>query len=600
MKKLFAIFAAALIASSAMALDGVNIMASGLKATVSEDNMVIEYVLNTDATELEVEFFDETGDLVSLVTIEDAEDLTAGAHQTTIAIPYEDLEPGQVTWGIHAYGQATEFANVLPVGDPRYSFYLPQDVVVDNSFESEYFGRIYVSMPWEGESDGGSDVTKVQKRGLFYYDPSMETVNGVDSALVGFDGGLGGDIHSRAGIKRMSVDEQGNVYVASRDAETKGVYRANPSDLSLPFETVLASEYAVDAVEVVGSKLYTIEDVGGETGGQINTYSLNNIPVAAPSKTWSAGELSLANADVTIRSDRHEGFWIVQHRYAADAYAALSHLKKNGERDFVIDANNNADLLSNNEGGLTYRGTMGVNLEGNLIALGSNKKVVVFAVEWDEDGVPSLTKLCETANIGSNIDGIAFDAADNIYVASASAEQFRMYPIAKENNNSRVMAAARYGFEVPEPIEIFEHLYEIGDNQSWNPAQGIEMTMTDVNIFEGTFTFTAATSYFAFVTLQSSDWDLVNANRFGGATNNQLVADGDVAELVKSDGCLTIAPGVYTFVVDLNEYTVTVSEEESAVDNVNADTKPVKVIRDAQILIQRNGVEYNVLGAEVK
>ena len=471
-----------------------NVFASGLKGAVSEDGatMAISYLLNADATALEVEFFDADQEIVALAKIEDPALLTRGEHQTTIEIPVDDLEEGTFSWAMHAYGKATEFKNLLPVGDPRYSFYLPQDVVVDNSYESEYFGHIYLSMPWEGESDGGSDITKVQKRGLYCFDPTMETVNGTDSALVGYDGGLGGEIHSRNGMKRLAVDEQGFVYVASRDAATKGIYRADPADMTKPFETVLAAAAPVDAIEIVGSKLYTIEDVGGESGGQINTYDLSAIPVGSPSKTWIAGALSLANADESLRSDKRGGFWIVQHRYAIDAYPALTHLTSKGVRDFWIDKDNNAELLSSSNGNLTYRGTMGVNMTGNIIAISSNKQAVVFAVDWDENGAPLLTKMCETPVIGSNIDGIAFDAADNMYVASASVEQFRMYPLAKEE----------------------------GANQ-----------------------------------------------------------------------CRVFAP---------SKYNVVVEKQEIAVENVNSDIAPSKVIRNGQVLIIRDGVEYNVLGAEMK
>ena len=469
-----------------------NIFAYGIKGAFNAEanTLEVEYSLNANANSVEVEFFNADGEIEMQAILDKADQLTPGAHKATIE--YMDiLDPGTYTWAIHAYADATDFENLLPIGDPRYSFYLPQDVVVDNSFESEYFGNIYVSMPWEGESDGMTATTQQQHRGLFYFDPSLETVNGKDSALVGFDGGLGGATNTRNGIKRLSVDEQGFVYVASRDPETKGVYRADPSDMSKPFATVLAANYTVDALEVVGDKLYTIEDIGGTTGGQLNTYKLDQIPVGAATKTWELGDKNLANADETLRSDRRGGFWIAQNRYGLDVYPGLTHLNSKGQRDFWIDQDNNADLLSNTNGNLTYRGTMGVSVDGKLLAISSNKEAVVFAVEWSEEGVPSLSKVCETPVIGGNIDGIAFDIADNLFVACASMEQFRMYPLAKADgeNNCRVYAASKYNIVI---------------------------------------------------------------------------------------------------------------KEEEGVDNVSATVAPVKVLRDGQVLIIRNGVEYNVLGNAVK
>ena len=53
----------------------------------------------------------------------------------------------------------------------------------------------------------------------------------------------------------------------------------------------------------------------------------------------------------------------------------------------------------------------------------------------------------------------------------------------------------------------------------------------------------------------------------------------------------------------LNPFNVTdivlVMEEEQAVDNVNANVKAVKLIENGQIVILKNGVRYNALGAQL-
>lgn len=664
MKKIFAFVAAALIASSAMALDGVNVMASGLKSTLNDDGtMAIEYVLNTAATSIEIEFFDEAGDLVSLVAPNDASLLTAGAHQTTITIPEEDLEPGTYTWGIHAYAGATVFENKLPVDDPRYSFYLPQDVVVDNSFESPYFGRIYVSMPWEGDSTGGTYTTQHQKRGIFYYEPTLETVNGVDSALVGYDGGLGGDIHSRAGIKRLAIDEAGYVYVSSRDAATKGVYRMDPALPENPFVQVLAGSYEVDALEMVGDKMYTIEDLGGETGGLINTYDMTTVPVGQPTKSWSIGELNLnlLNADESIRSDRNGGFWIVQNRWTADVYPALTHLTKKGVRDFQIDVEHNADLLSNADGGLTYRGTLGVSLDGSMIAISSNRRAVVFSVTFGDS--ITLTKLCETPAIGGNIDGIAFDAADNLYVASASVEQFHMYPISKGEgeNNSRVLAASIYALTIEDDTQQLPMAPETAPAAPTQPEAdvmavycnhyatnnanfGISGWAGAYDILDIDGTIIAAWTSMSWECIidpahtddphDFSAYENIHVDMWAPAAAKikftaEAVAggnykDGQVLDLSEGWNSFDIAvadwAGGYDFTnlkcFVLENYqtpegasfegnafaiaNVYFWQKATAVDNVNVDTQAVKLIRNGQVLILRNGTEYNLLGSEMK
>lgn len=660
MKKIFAFVAAALVSLGAMAVDGVNVMAYGLKSVVNDDvtEMTINFSLNTAATALTVQFFDAAGDLAAEVELEDAALLTAGAHQTTVEIPLDELEEGEsYTWGIVAEGGTTVFENKLPVGDPKYSFYLPQDVVVDNSFESEYFGNVYVSMPWEGESDGGTYTTKNQQRGIYIFDPTLATVNGADSALVAYDGGLGGDIHSRAGIKRLAIDEVGSLYISSRDAATKGVYRMDPAHPENPFVQVLEGTYAVDALEVVGENLYTIEDLGGESGGLINTYDMNTIPVGAPTKTWSIGEkgFNLLNSDESLRSDRNGGFWIIQHRYALDTYPALTHITKKGVRDFYVDVENNTDLLSNSDGGLTYRGTMGVSVDGSMIAISSNKRAVVFSVEYGDSIV--LTKICETPVISGNIDGIAFDVAENLYVASASAEQFHMYPMAKEEgmNHSLVKAAARYEVTIPgnlpqapetapeaptkdeaDVMAVYCNHYATntlnfnvqgwggiltwqtltidGTNilactdMKWEIMTNWDADHYDVSAYDYlhadiwapadakiklTFEALSGTKPSAVFDLEAG-WNAIDAPLSSWVDYNfqdmrYFILEGYVTPEGASfeDNPLAFA-NVYFW------------KEPTSVENVAAETKAVKVVRDGQVLILRNGVEYNLLGSEMK
>ena len=153
------------------------------------------------------------------------------------------------------------------------------------------------------------------------------------------------------------------------------------------------------------------------------------------------------------------------------------------------------------------------------------------------------------------------------------------------------------------PKVIYPNLYEIGDNQGWKPAEAIPLTPKAENVFEGTFTFTAATSWFAFIIerpASNDDWTFTNSHRLGGATNNQLVADGSVADLAWGELSLTVAPGTYTITVDLDALTATVHKEDTGLDNLQSDTKAVKFIRDGKLFIRRDGHTYTAAGVLVE
>ena len=142
-----------------------NIFASGLSATQTNDTITILYRLNTQATSLDVLLY--TSDInapVATIPVTNFSYLTSGAHVVAMTLP-TDLN-GTFKWGIRATSSATSFTEATTDND-RYRYYFPQDVAVDNNFESPYFGRIYVSESTVGRQDGGSNVTKNQTRGLY-------------------------------------------------------------------------------------------------------------------------------------------------------------------------------------------------------------------------------------------------------------------------------------------------------------------------------------------------------------------------------------------------------------------------------------------------
>ena len=127
--------------------------------------------------------------------------------------------------------------------------------------------------------------------------------------------------------------------------------------------------------------------------------------------------------------------------------------------------------------------------------------------------------------------------------------------------------ASRYawmeGMPEPEPADEMGNLYLLGNNQNWDPTAGIELTKNEQGLYEGTFVFTDETSWLTFVTVLDANWNVVNANRFGGETTDPFLSDGSVVNLVKFNGdnncCFTIAPGTYHFVVDMNNMTLSVT-----------------------------------------
>mgnify|MGYP002624242715 CR=1 FL=1 len=561
MKKFLLSILVLLAAVSLYATD-LNIYASGLKVHQTASGATIDYMLNAPATTLNVKIYTPGNDTPAK-TIDlsgTADNLTKGAH-AGVVIDFSDLANGVYTWAIEAGAAANEASGLSQVNNPNndgaFQYYLPQDVVVDNSFESPYFGRVYVSESTVGQADGGSATTKAQTRGIYIYNSDLTFVNGQSTALIGYDGGLGGTTTAMNGFKRLAIDDNGYVYVASRDAATYGVYRMDPSDPSANFETILDASNAVDAIEIVDNVLFTLEGVGIGTG-TYNQYNLSNTPASIISSANQSPILHFANANCSWRSDNRGGFWGSQYRSGLDSYPALIHINASGVKDYEISQDANTSLLVS--GNASRRGVVAINPTGNLLAMSSDKRAVVFSIEYDaQTSVPTLTKLYETAQLGNNVDGVGFDVADNLYVLTASVERFFIYAAPKTagTNSFTTPAPTSQGIALP----YVEHLYEIGDNQGWETNNGVEMNKISPNVFEKEITFSNSTSYFTLSSAIGESWDVVNAARYGADNNNEPIANGDVKTLhLGWQNSFAIPAGKYRITADLNALTVTVKQ----------------------------------------
>lgn len=568
----------ALFAAVSLYAADLNIYASGLKAEQQGSTVTAYYTLNTQADSLYFMLFGDNIDAAMIMKVDEATALTKGAHALPLTLPTE-VPSGVYHWAIKAFSSATTFADALN-GDGMYNFYLPQDVAVDVNCNSPFFGRVYVSESTDGASDGGSAATKAQTRGLYMYNADMTFVNGDTAALNGYDGGIGGARNGRAGFKRIAIDNNGLVYVASRDAATQGVWRIDPANPTANAVQVLAASAAVDAIGIVGNDMYTLEGIGlvdGACVGSMKEYSLATIPVGAPTGVMGQDTiLGFGNSDVDAAYDGRGGWWFTEHRYSVDAYPCLKHVGQNGV-DYIVDNAHNTDLLSNADGGASYRGVIAINPDGNLLAMGSNKRAVVFSIAYDAtSGVPTLTKLCETAILGGNIDGVAFDVANNLYVASASSERLYAFPIATTDNSCVVPAPDKSKVYIGVPVPV-QHMYLMGDNTGWNPTQGIELTCTADSVFEGVFTFTNDTSYFAFfdALAENNDqggWDYVNAHRYAGETDNVLLnAAYTQVAAEKANRTFRVAPaGQYKLRINLKTSKVAMFYQAPAAIDDNA------------------------------
>ena len=208
---------------------------------------------------------------------------------------------------------------------------------------------------------------------------------------------------------------------------------------------------------------------------------------------------------------------------------------------------------------------MAWNADKSLMAMATGKGVVgIFTVTKDEDGVPSFNKLYEfNTGCGTNTNAIAFDYANNIYVASNSGELFKSFSLPRESGEVVVSAPSKYDVTISSD-EYPAELYIIGSvtGQQWNPADGVKMEKGEEGVYTAQITTATASDNIGIVSVLDADWETVNANRWGFAEDNATVALGTAMPIVKGTGAICIgAVGTFDVTVDLKNMTILVEGE---------------------------------------
>ena len=540
---------------------------------------------------------------------------------------------GKLNWAIKMANKS--ISSIVEITDNSrgiYNFYLPQGVAVDNNPESATFGNIYVAQPTNGAADGSSTRADNQKRGIFIYNQTLAELNPTSNVgIIPSNVTLGST--TRQAMKRIVIDPTTNNVAFAHNAAPMAVW-------------------AVPAENVGGEAKNLIEGMGftnvnsicfDETGA---LYALESNGYPAPGSLYKvvdgvidtlfANYARFGNGDNALVSDGRGGIWIAQNRGQLDTYNQLTHVNAAGEIDFELNSTTPHNFASMN----TARGSIAYNPKEHILALSSTVPGGVganlYSVIYDtETGIPSLTWIAATPAMGDNVDGLAFDYAGDLYGLSAHKERFYKYAVPTANNTcitpapkSQVLTLGIHTVTITAKNGTIEGLeadgkYEHGATATLtatpdehyvfvNWKKGEEIIST-----EATYSFTV-TEDVALVANFALDTHVVTVTTENG-TIEGLEADGKYEH--GATATLTATPNEgYKFVnwtvgenvITENPYSFVVTADITIVanfvvvgpttniNNVENSTTSIKVIRDNQVLIIRDGKTYNMMGQEVK
>ena len=417
-----------------------------LSLTTEGDNYTFTFKATTPATATLI-FTNADGEETGLVELGT---IAAGVNTKTLTaaeIPGE----GKLNWAVKmAYDEVVELREVTDQSRGIYNFYSMMDVLVDNNPESEYFGKIYIQQSMNGASDGATTRSQTQKSGIFIYDQELNELNptsnvGIQPTLpAGYSIGTG-----RNNFHRLDIDPKtGNLTYCYNIAGQPAVFAMDRANLTGEMTNLVAG---IDGISRTSAHCFDAE-------GALYVYDL---PAAATiykivdgvATVFAASDAKWVQASATMAVDGRGGLWVAQNRGQMDGYYQLAHYTKDGVLDYAVYEGN-----TNGFTGGSARGALAYDAERHILAQGRNGAVELFNVAYDaETGVPTLTKFATTPAIATNIDGLHFDYAGDLYVVNSSTEKFQKFVIPTDNNTCTTPAASKYAFEIAtvvEPVEM--------------------------------------------------------------------------------------------------------------------------------------------------
>ena len=349
---------------------------------------------------------------------------------------------GKMNWAVKLAGEAIAAGTELElVGSD--DFYNMMGVVVDNNPESHHFSKIYIQQSYEYPGSGNTaDRNKTQTSGIYVYDQGLNELNNpVNTGIVpnvpeAYKATFGAN---RDAMKRLAINPiTGQLAFCHNISGLGSVWAMNRDDMTA------AATNLIDGITAFNKPNSLCFDEDGTLfvladGGYSSTLgSLGTIYKIVDGTATAFSTFKYANGENAIASDGKGGLWVAQQRNNLDGFSAYTHHKADGEVDYTVTSNSSDEVKSLFQHTAEYmskRGAIAYDVKRDILAVGGDKKAILFSVAYDATtGAPTLTKLLATPTIGSNIDGIAFDYAGDVYVVSSSSEKFYKFEVPTETN----------------------------------------------------------------------------------------------------------------------------------------------------------------------
>ena len=458
-----------------------NAFAYDLDANLAGDNVIVAFKLNAEAESASVNFSNGYSQPVQVSK--------AGAYRAIVPVSKLGNDPTALSFEIAVTGKGSK--DVLKIGD-SFKVWAPYGMAINNNPASKGFGQVLIAETWIQEYPAGY-ISSAKPGALYAFDPTFKQINSADGTP-GFYGGL--DIPNEtplaiAGsntidLKALRFSEDGRLFVArASGTSNSSVWEINPDNLNESWKPIFKGgeldeatgiTYVGDqeqnrmavglAVEGAGDNLKLYVLGGQRSNGDNNTTDYNcafyNLGTATEWTTVPSGYITaldgrytIAPRYVGIHEDGQGGLWYIQYRSTpTEENPAIKHFDADGNEDY-------SDVST-----ATYGGCMAVTSDGKYIAIPKGSgKIVLYETNYvpmSEGAGIFLNPKYNIATSETNFTSMAFDYANNLYVASGDTETFSRYVIPSWNDNKTVTPGNGIGTGV------------IGDVNSDGKVDGID------------------------------------------------------------------------------------------------------------------------------
>ena len=402
-------------------------------------------------------------------------------------------------------------------------------------------------------------------------EPTLVHINaaGEEDYKVEDGGGLyygGGGIAFNHDFTRLAIGTGSNtitVYAVSKDADGKPVLTEE-----FNFETTIGRN-CNDIAWDIADNLYIV----GNSGEWLKSFSLpresGEVVVAAPSKY-----------DVSISSDEYPAELFIIGGVTDPVWSPETGIKMKKGEEGVYTAQITTNAVTDNIG---------------IVSVLDAEWETVNANRWGFENNNATVTLNKAMPIVKGQGAICIGAVGT-------------FDVTVDLKNMTILVEGEPVVEYPETLYVVGNVTE---EATFLPNIGEELTKdADANVYrgEGIRIYSAAADGYGYFALagqlgaDENDWNALNAFRYGPVVKDTEITSGVAAEIGRNgDTSYKVKAGIYDFVVDLDNGTITITEKASGVDEVEDTVAVVAGRGEIRIVGEpQGGVSiYNMSGQAI-